>query len=414
MTAHLAPIEAYRRDLARRAGAGSLGDDDAGLLLLAHVVRGLAGSGRTPGGASAGDGAAELHPRAAELPAIDDARVAELTAAAGRMESAGALLLAATTLSSLASIVDDSRALLRGRILAQWARVERVLGEADVAADLYMDVGRLGRRAHVPELSARADLGLGVLARMRGNYPEARRRFRRALAAAERAGLAELTGLAHQSLLVAAAVARDFDTALAHGWQALAHTAGEPAKEAEVLVNLATLCLDAGENAAAMRGFTAAAERASLERFRSAAHAGAAVAAARLGDRESLARYAALVERALAAGLGPYESAQRLLTLSDAWRAAGEMEAAESTRRRGLAIARARGFAELVHEYGVGTPAADPTARPVGRPSPADDDVVTLGAGARRVVRALAAFGGAPPSVEMGRARIGPRGEGAG
>jgi len=306
--------------------------------------------------------------------------------AAARMESAGVLLLAASALGSLTRILDDARPLRQGRAVAQWARVERLLGEGDVAADLYRRAGAIGTRARIPELRARADLGLGVLARMRGNYPEARRRFRRALALAEREGLAELTGLAHQSLLVAAAVARDFDTALSHGWSALAHVAGSPAKEAEVLLNLATLCLDAGQDEAALRGFFAAAERTQRKGARIAAQAGAAVAAARTGDRVTLLRCTAAVERALEGEMAPYERALRLLTLSDAWRAAGDERAEESAIRRGLEVARAHGFAELVHEF-------ESRPRAAERTDPFSDAPAALGIDGRRVVSALAALG---------------------
>lgn len=386
MSAHLSPVEAYRRDLARLRRTTSFGEEDDGWLLLAHVVRQRAASG-VAADVEPPDGDAHalrrLAARVATAPEIDGALVAELSAAALRMESAGALLLAASMLASVERVLGDSLPLERGRVIAQWARVERLLGETDVAADLYARAARLGSRHRLPDLRVRADLGLGVLARMRGNYPEARQRFRRALAVAERNGLAELTGLAHQSLMIAAAVARDFDTALSHGWAALAHVAGDPGQEADVLLNLATLCLDAGESEAALRGFLSAWERATKDRVRVAARAGAAVAAARLGDHALLAGCAADVERALLGEMAPYERAQRLLTLSDAWRAAHDLVSAEAARERGVAIALAHGFAELAHEYGERIRETPPPAM----------SAHNLGADARRVVLALSAMG---------------------
>lgn len=390
MSAQLSPVEAYRRDLARQGRTAPFGDEDDGWILLAHVLGRRALSGAVDEEVPADESSAlrRLAASVAKAATVGDEQAAAVMDAAARMESAGALLLAASALGSLTRILDDgTRPLVLGRAIAQWARVERMLGGSDVAADLYRRASALGTRARAPDLRVRADLGLGVLARMRGNYPEARRRFRRALALAEREGLAELTGLAHQSLLVAAAVARDFDTALSHGWSALAHVAGVPAKEAEVLLNLATLCLDTGHDAAALQGFLEAAERTDRVAFRIGAQAGAAVAAARVGDRSVLLRCAAAVERALEGGMTPYESAQRLLTLSDAWRAAGEHEREESARRRGLEIARAYGFAELVHEYERHA-TADPASE-AASPAPS----TALGPGARRVVGALAALG---------------------
>jgi hypothetical protein len=152
-----------------------------------------------------------------------------------------------------------------------------------------------------------------------------------------------------------------------------------------VLLNLASLCLDSRENEAALRGFLSAAERAAKERVRVAARAGAAVAAARLGDRATLVACVSEVERALAGEVAPYERAQRLLTLSDAWRAARETETAEAVRERGVAVALAHGFAELAHEYGEPITAA--SAPPsIGAPP--------LGTDARRVVVALSTYGG--------------------
>lgn len=405
MSGHLSPVEAYRRDLARLGRTTSFGDEDDGWLLLAHVVRQRAASGAPADVATPEEDAGALRRLAARVAAaleIDGAIVAELSAAALRMESAGALLLAASMLASLERALGDTLVLERGRVVAQWARVERMLGETDVAADLYERARRLGVRHKLPELRVRADLGIGVLARIRGNYPEARERFRRALSVAEREGFAELTGIAHQSLMIAASAAHDVDAALMHGWAAFAH-ATDSLNETVVLLNLATICLDSGEDVAALRGFLTAAERAVRPAHRSAARAGAAVAAARMGDRPLLLACAADVERALTE-LGPYERAQRLLTLSDAWLAAGEVAAELSARERGLAVARAHGFGELLHEYESGRrPQPAPSAG--GAPAP-----VALSAGARRVVGALASIGangtgtvGGADYVERGR-----------
>lgn len=312
----------------------------------------------------------------------------------------GALLLASSGLSALRRVVDPGAApLLAGRVLAQWARVERYLGDLDVAGDLYDRTAVLGRRHGLPELLVRAEMGRAVLARIRGNYPETRTRFRRALARAERAGLGELTGLAHQGLLIAAAVAGDFDTALTHGWAAFARVAGDGGKEAEVLVNLAGLCLDARQDAAALRGYSSAAERTRDMRTWLSATAGLAVAAARVGRDELLRESAAAVEHALASKGAPYERAQHLLTLSDAFTDADDPERAAGYRERGLDIARANGFSELELRY---TTAPDKATAVRQRPAPPP-----LGAGARRVVREIGALPGraGPATLSVGPLR---------
>jgi hypothetical protein len=109
------------------------------------------------------------------------------------------------------------------------------------------------------------------------------------------------------------------------------------------------------------------------------------------------------VEQALTE-LGPYERAQRLLTLADAWRAAGDEAAELSARERGIAVARAHGFSELLHEA-ESAPRPRQAASASGVPAS-----VPLSAEARRVVGALASIGasgtetvGGPGYVERRR-----------
>jgi hypothetical protein len=107
------------------------------------------------------------------------------------------------------------------------------------------------------------------------------------------------------------------------------------------------------------------------------------VASARVGDRATLERLTDAVVRTTGPDAPPYEAAQHLLTLSDAWEAAGEPRRASAFRARGLAIARPRAFAELVHRYG------EPPAH-----APPETAAPPLTSGARRVVRRLTALAG--------------------
>jgi tetratricopeptide (TPR) repeat protein len=317
-----------------------------------------------------------------------DATAAEVLVAAAGMEDAGALLLAQTVLGALARLAErHASALTRGRALAQRARVERQLGHFDVAEDLYADAGRIGARAGLADLQVRSDLGRGVLARIRGNYPDARRLFRRGLRRAERAGLRELTGIAHEGLMVAATAAGDYDTALKHGWSALAHAVGDPRKEADVLHNLADVCKRAGELEAALSGFLAAAAR-GTPRISVLAFANAAHAAALLGQRDVLDRCAARCDAADAADAMPYERAQRLLTLAVAYDVGGDAERAERYRHRGLELAWAHRFTELLMRYEV----SDRPPAPRARAFAARAETPVLETEGRRVVRALTAL----------------------
>lgn len=391
MTGYYPPLEAYRRDLARIPDRENFGDDDGDWIVLAHVVHRLADTADENRDTrlrefreSMRDDDAEstmlgrLLATAADSDDMRSAFVAGASSAAKQMEDAGALHLSASSLAALVKLTGNAVSEKHGRLVADWARIERQLGEFDVAADLYREAGRIGNILRSADLRARAHLGLGVLARIRGNYPEARIHFRGALTAAERAGLATLTGIAHQGLFITAAVARDFDAAFDHGWVALAHVAGDPAREVEVLVNLAQLCLDVGQNEAALNTALAAAGQTTVARSRIPALAIAATAAARVGDLAALERYTDAILPHLDDTARPYEVAQLLHSLFTAWTDAGRRDRAATFRKRGLVIARRHRFAELMHQFET-APAA------VGvKPA------VPLSEGAHRVVRALA------------------------
>jgi tetratricopeptide (TPR) repeat protein len=409
MSVPLPPLEAYRRDVERRSTQEPFGEADGSWVVLATALWQQAyrpqrtpveASALTPRlvGAGVASGVASGVRRADGAPhetllwrVLDrgwiehdvDTTAAEVLRVAAAIEDAGALLLAQAVLAALARLAAPrASALTCGRALAQRARVERQLGHFDVAEDLYTDAGRLGASAGIPDLQVRSDLGRGVLARIRGNYPEARRLFRRGLRRAERAGLRELTGIAHEGLMVAATAARDFDAALMHGWAALAHAAGNPLKEADVLHNLADVCRQAGELDAALQGFLAAAER-GAPRIRVAALANAAHAAALLGQRALLEQCASRCEAELPTDAMPYERAQRLLTLATAWTAAGDAERAAGYRHRGLELAWANRFTELLVRQ-----------EAVERPAPT------------RAVRTVVGGGGAPPALDTGGRRV--------
>jgi tetratricopeptide (TPR) repeat protein len=409
MSVPLPPLEAYRRDVERRATKEPFGEADGAWVVLATALWQqaqrpalAAAEGTTPGvpaaarrlGAGAGhEGVLWRVLDRGWVSAGVDETVRELLAIAATIEDAGALLLAQTILTALGRVIASRGSTLTcGRVIAQRARVERQLGHFDVAEDLYIDAGRLGATAGVPDLQVRSDLGRGVLARIRGNYPEARRLFRRGLRRAERAGLRELTGIAHEGLMVAANAAADFDTALRHGWAALAHAAGNAVKEADVLHNLADACLQAGEPEAALQGFLAAAER-GAPRVRVAALANAALCAALLGRCALLRECVTRCEAELPVDAMPYERAQRLLTLADALTVAGDDDRAQSFRHRGLELAWTHRFTELlmrpeVPARGPATPKSPRTGGGVG----AATGRQKLEVGGRQVVRALAAL----------------------
>ncbi|HEU4566163.1 MAG TPA: hypothetical protein VFS05_15990, partial [Gemmatimonadaceae bacterium] len=94
----------------------------------------------------------------------------------------------------------------------------------------------------------------------------------------------------------------------------------------------------------------AAAARTTLARLRLPYLSGAAVSAARLGDRPALAHLTGVVEGEAAGSELVYETAQALINLAEAWSIAGDAAAAADRLARGEAAARAHGFHELVHQ----------------------------------------------------------------
>jgi hypothetical protein len=183
---------------------------------------------------------------------------------------------------------------------------------------------------------------------VRGNYPRARRCFQDGLEIATAAGLAELQSVGHQGLLIAAITAGDSDTALVHGWAAYELARGNCDREAELLINVSHVSLVAGYPEAALRGFLASLLRASSARFRLPSLGGAAVASARVGNRELVATIARAAEDSLLSAGLPFESAGALRSLSEAYEVVGDAARAEDYRLRARALARKNGFFEIV------------------------------------------------------------------
>jgi tetratricopeptide (TPR) repeat protein len=368
------PLEAYRADLSRHPNRTDFGRSDTVWLLVAHCLHRLSrahGDARrsiAENCASAiGDLASTVSPDSPEeatmleqlarlrrsLPLMDAARAAGEVVNAARiladqMGEAGALWLAFSTLGHVRLAATAAPARDIGLAMADQAWVSRTLGDLDSADELYDGVAAAGVRFDSPELHARALLGKGVTARVRGNYPKARTHLREGLALAERAGFSDLVAIGHQGLLIAAGTAGDLNTALVHGWAAHELLAADPNRQAEVLLNLSQASLDAGQAGAARSGFLASMSRSESPRFRLACLGGAAVASATVGDSTMLTRMASVAEEWLSATAFPFESASVLRSLYRAFSIVGDAERAEGYRLRARALARKNGFFEIV------------------------------------------------------------------
>ena len=265
---------------------------------------------------------------------------------ADRAEQAGALHLANSVLFELESV----RALLppveHGRVLAQRARVARKANAYTIALQLYKRVAALGRTLNSGELRARAGVGFGVLAQFRGNLPLAARHFRAAAREAKRAGAVDVLRVAQHGQLTIAAKRGDFSSALVHGWDAYRDAWGDREAEAEMLLNLAQLAFDLGRPEAALAGFTAALARRPGPRLALPAFGGAGRAAAALGRRVLLQRFASEVDAYRNDESFAYPIASALLDLALGF-ASHDRSAAHGRVAAGLKLTAKHGFHEL-------------------------------------------------------------------
>jgi tetratricopeptide (TPR) repeat protein len=266
-----------------------------------------------------------------------------------RMQAADMLHLAAVTLDALLAAAPGIDAVARGRVLAKRARVAWKLGQMDQADDRYRAVDRLGRRGGSVELQARAAIGLVALAQLRGNYPEHRRHAVRAVRLAERTGIRSLVRNAHSGMLVAAAVARDLDAALVHGWAVYAASRGDPVAEAEVLQNLGQALLDAGHVVTARAVFASVVARVIPARIMLPALGGLALAAAAANEPDTVQWAARQVAAMHDEALPRYALASAFVECAIAAHKIGDRATAERLRTAGERIATRHGFHEVVY-----------------------------------------------------------------
>ncbi len=374
MLAPLSPFDAYRSDLDRFVKRSEFGNADTVWLLLAHCLGRLSRVGegvREQLALQSADALRDLMETNTEsLADCESSHMADLRRIVGglavidtragadavsrscrgfaaRMAEAGALSVAYSVLGYARVVVSQSGDRERGLLAADQARVARQLGELESADELYRVASMIGERSEDQELVARAALGRGVLARVRGNYPKARMFFQTGLEMAHQAGERELEYFAHQGLTIIHGVSRDFDAGVAHGWAAFRLCDGDMTREAESLTNLAQLCLDAGYPKAALRSFLGALSRTSVLRVRLSALGGAAIAAGRCGDRPMLQRLSDEIQESVERSALPYENADALKSLAMANAAIGDELGAERFRQQCQKIAKARGFFEL-------------------------------------------------------------------
>lgn len=336
------PLEAYRRDLARIAPAPAFGAEDrewiAASLALQRYVE-----------ADARDRAPLAQELARHLAVGNETSVCDAALrVATEIEHVGALHLAATWLALLEQLLPRERVRDHGRVLCGRARIVRKFGDMEEARALYHDVERLGEAHGDPELTARAWVGHGVLAQMRGNYPEARRWFTSAALVADDNGCTEAAYYAHHSLCVCAAIGGDLSLALREGWQAYQLAGTDSEHRAEALGNLSQVLYDAGEYRAARRGFATVLATSRYPSCLLPALGGAAMTAARVGDASGVDAAAQRIA-SIGGAAWTYAVSSALIDLGEAYELLGRREDAAASRARALELAHANQYHELTH-----------------------------------------------------------------
>ena len=346
----LPPLDAYRADTAAAPDATT--PDDGEWLTVATLV---ARAAALPAGARA----STLRTIASMTDAVgSDDRATVITLAvrtATAMEDAARFHMAYSTLSGVLQLLPASDALGRGRVVAQQGRIARQLGDYAVAKERYQAAEEAAAdcesdASSASELRARAWVGFGVLAHLRGNLPEARSWFRKVLDA--EGSPREQQQVAHTQLMIAAASARDFDTAAIHAWAAVQAADGDQLVGA--LGNLAQVFLEAGHARVALRVFGSVLLKGPLPRYELPVLGGACVAAARgLSSKRAtplIERFADRIQALMATTQLPFEQVTALADMSEAYAALGAGPAATKMRAQALALAERYGFHEFSHK----------------------------------------------------------------
>ena len=261
------------------------------------------------------------------------------------MERAGCFELALTTVSSVCQMLARGAVTARLLATAHLGRVTRQIGELSSAADCYTTVTTAGLAVNDGPVAAHGFIGLGNVAHARGNRPDQKTYYLRALALAAKGSPVELS--AHQGLMVTANQQGELADALLHGW--CVHDLALPDSEVqlETLINLANTALNGSFYEASLAGFDYVIQRTTLSRIRLPAIGGGIKAAGlrriheRVDQLEQLGR--AEVRRAAL----PLESAAFFFSAAEARRSLGDNASVASLIAASLELADTFGFHEL-------------------------------------------------------------------
>ena len=299
------------------------------------------------------------------------------------MQEAGARALAGAILDSALAVVRDRADRVAARMIAQRARIAYVSAELEAAQDLYRQVDAIGTALGDAGLRARAALGLGAVAHVRGNYPEQDTFARQAVRLATEAGLGRLQRRAHYALMLSASVGGRFDEALQHGWAMFELSTDEGRDRATALQSIGQLLLERGDRVTARAAFAAVLAEPHSARVILAALGGFALTSALDASQRADLEWAVReVERFRDSAAPPYSYATALLECATALRDAGRPRDAERLRVELVSIARAHGFNELAYRgedlraEPARTAGVEPSAEDASRASPRSAEII--------------------------------------
>lgn len=261
------------------------------------------------------------------------------------MERAGCFELARTTVSFVCQML--ARAPLTNRLLAtaHLGRVNRQIGDLSAAVDCYSTVTEQGQAVNDGPVAAHGFIGLGNVAHARGNRPQQRVFFERALELSVKGGMQELH--ARQGLMIVANAQNQLVDALLHGWRA--HDLAPPGSEQQmgILGNLAFTACAGGFYLAGLNGSMHVLHLSKVPFTRLAA-IGTGIRSAAFIPRPSEAlKLQAMAYEEMSPSAPPFESARLALRCAEAWCALGEYEKVEALVNRMSDIADRFGFHEL-------------------------------------------------------------------
>ncbi|MEP6764159.1 MAG: hypothetical protein ABJB66_07610 [Gemmatimonadaceae bacterium] len=300
------------------------------------------------------------------------------------MERAGCFELALVTVSSVCRALTDAPISQRLLATVHMGRVMRQMGDLDSAKEVYTGVATTAMSVGEKPIAAHGHIGLGVVAAERGNQPDQKAHYQKALELAPLGSPVERSS--HQGLMVVAVARNDLADALLHGWRA--HDLSPPKSDVqyEVIGNMARVAHEGGFFGAAKAGFEFVLQHSTVARIRIVSIGGAVRTAASLGLKEEALRYVDLGFLEVHKGAPRHDAARFYLWCAEAFAKLGDVESRNSLAERAGQIADADGFHEVRHrsEALLNQPTLSTTSRPSSqiagrRPAFFESDSVRIG-----------------------------------